>query len=215
MRAIYAVSAMFLLSACGAGPLKFDAASVQGKTVRFEPVAVQPFYEKTFSDSMGNALVGALVGPVHGANAAQYGSPAPDAWQPVLRAYDPTSVIADTLRPWLIEGLHWREQPIVADYYVQFSSPAWGIMHHPIRVTAYSIYYSGNMTVSNKPAGTKDAQSQVFGCHYDTDADYSYEDVLANQGAVLGEVMSKAASACVEQYSKNIVTILNAPVEAK
>jgi hypothetical protein len=190
-----------LVAACGPGPLPLK--DMQGTGYHIEIDNAYPaFTEKTFGSSLAQAAANSLVAPAQ-QNHNEIAVPTGKGNQTVMDSYVPLAPIGEHIRAMLEARLGWHEVAENPDYKLIFANNGWGIKHHPLKVSTYSIFYSMTVNIQETRIQPKNkvARSRVFGCYYQSDSDYYYDEVYQNSAAAVAQAMQKAIPACIESLN--------------
>jgi hypothetical protein len=198
--------APLLLTACGPGALPMQKSVIEDKKVTYELlIPSTTFYEKTFGNSMAHAMANSLVAPaLQNHNEPLSATEMPQQSQ--VEKYMPITLIEKGLKERLKDELGWQEVKTNADYKVDVVHSGWGIRHHPLKVSTYSIYYTAALRIAEtSPAAGKDkVRSASFFCQYASDSDYYYDEVYANGAAAVLKVTDAATPYCIDNIMKQI-----------
>jgi|CXWL01.1.fsa_nt_gi hypothetical protein len=203
---ILALVLPLLISACAGQRLVMNTDKINNKTVTFNNKDNNiKFTEKTIGAELLNGTASWLAGPVYSAQLNDGTAPVKSEKQMVVSKYSPTEKILLGVRENITKTLNWKPASQSADYNVTLNNDGWGIKNHPVLVTKYSIFYKSSLDiVENSHIEGKNPPSASFRCSYQSDSEYSYDDVFENDGDAVKRVMSQATSKCIEEYIKQI-----------
>lgn len=201
---------LFMLGACGPGRLVLDKNMLSGKAVKFKAENSHlGFTEKTMGGLLVHSAASWAAGPALSGAVSAGQTPGQEvsgdaSRQDLVTTYSPQEAILAKLRSQLSADLHWQlsESP---DYEVSLRNTGWGILHHPIKVTNYKIFYNATLTITEARTlnGSK-PKSDWFYCSFETDSKYSYDEVFANNASAVKDAMRDASVVCSNKLLKDV-----------
>lgn len=176
-----------IITSCNRSNIALNPADTKGKYFSAEMVPTPSFTEKTMAMSLTDALVGPLGDRT---SFADYH----------MKRNDPTGDLLDGAADIITEkyGMTYKEES--AAYHLKASTMNWGILHHPVAVTLYKIFYNGSIELSEKNTDKR----KYFWCHYGTDSKYTYDEVYAHNAKILLAEISNGVKDCTKEFSEYV-----------
>ncbi len=119
-----------------------------------------------------------------------------------IAGLDPAPRILASVEKTLAHEMRWHKQGAGAPFKVEMQTSNWGIRHHAIKVTRYTVDYAATFTIKENKADKP--KGNYLWCSYHSPVEYAYDDIFANNHKILKHELDLATRECVTEISDKL-----------